>query len=78
MLTVLHEKQKGKENSVDSLTMANEMIDRFPRLFRGKTPGKVSFGNIFSGTFLEKRGLLEIDYEKYEDSEDTYRAYWVE
>ena len=78
MLTVLHDKHKGEENSVDSLTMANEMIDRFPRLFRGKTPGKVSFGNIFSGTVLKKRGLIKIGYEEYEDGDDTYRVYWVE
>ena len=78
ILTILHEKHKGKKNAVDSLTLANEMIDKFPRLFKGKTVGKVSFGNIFSGTFLKKKGLIKIGYEKYEDSEDKYRIYWVE
>ena len=78
MLTILHEKHKGKKNAVDSWTLAEEMMDKFPRLFKGKTQGKVSFGNIFSGTFLEKRKLLKIDYEKYEDSEGNYRIYWVE
>jgi len=78
ILTILHEKHKGEENAVDSLTLANEMMDRFPRLFKGKTAGKVSFGNIFSGTYLEKKGLIKIGYEKYEDSEDEYRKYWVE
>lgn len=78
ILTVLYEKHRGEENAVDSLTLASEMIDRFPRLFRGKTPGKVSFGNIFSGTHLEKRGLVEIGYEEYKDSDEKYRVYWVE
>jgi hypothetical protein len=77
MLTILAEKHKGKTNAVDSWDLANEMMDRFPRLFKGKTQGKVSNGNIFSGTFLEKRGLLKIGYKKYEDSENEYRIYWV-
>jgi len=76
MLTVLHEKHKGEQNAVDSITLADEMMDRFPKLFKGKTQGKVSFGNIFSGTFLERRGLLHIGYKKYDDSEDEYRIYW--
>lgn len=78
MLTILHEKHEGKKNAVDSKTLAGEMMEKFPRLFIGKTQGKVSRGNIFSGTFLEKQGLLKIGYEKYEDSEDEYRTYWVE
>ncbi len=77
MLTVLHEKHKGKENAVDSPTLAKEMIDRFPHLFKGKTFGEVSKGNVFSGNGLLKKNLIQIDYQKYEDSEDEYRMYWV-
>ncbi len=78
MLTVLHEKHKGEKNAVDSYDLADEMMDRFPRMFKGKTTGKVSKGNIFSATYLEKKGLLKIGYEKYEDIDDEYRVYWVE
>jgi hypothetical protein len=77
MLAVLHEKHKGKENAVDSPTLAKEMIARFPRLFKGKTFGEVSRGNVFSGNGLKKKNLIKIDL-KYEDSEDEYRMYWVE
>jgi hypothetical protein len=78
MLTVLHEKHQGKQNAVDSLKLAEEMVDRFPRLFKGKTVGKVSAGNVFSGNGLKKRKLIQVDYAKYEDSEDEYRMYWVQ
>jgi hypothetical protein len=77
MLTVLHEKHKGKENAVDSSTLAKEMIDRFPRLFKGKTFGEVSAGNVFSGNGLKKNNLIQIELSKDEDSEDEYRMYWV-
>lgn len=77
MLTVLHEKHKGKANAVDSYKLAEEMVDRFPRLFKGKTIGKVSAGNVFSGNGLLKKKLIEKDMEKYEDSDDLYRVYWV-
>ena len=39
--------------------------------------GQVSRGNIFAGTNLLNRGLLKIDYKKYEDRDDEYRAYWM-
>jgi hypothetical protein len=78
MLTVLHEKHQGKQNAVDSLKLAEEMVDRFPRLFKGKTVGKVSAGNVFSGNGLKKRKLIQVNYAKYEDSENEYRMYWVQ
>jgi|SRR3990170_1920732 len=76
MLTVLHEKHKGKENSVDSSKLAEEMVDRFPRLFRGYTVGKVSSGNVFAGNGLKSKNLIQ--FENHEDSDDQYRLYWVE
>jgi len=78
ILTVLHEKHQGKQNAVDSLKLAEEMLDRFPRLFKGKTVGQISAGNVFSGNGLKKRRLIQIDYEQYTDSENEYRVYWVQ
>jgi len=77
MLTVLQEKHKGKENAVASTELAKEMIARFPHLFKGKILSEISRGNVFSGNGLLKRKLIQIDFQKYEDSEDEYRMYWV-
>ena len=76
MLTVLHEKHKGKANAVESLDLAKEMMAMFPSLFIGKTEGQVSLGNIFAGTYLKKRGLVNIEKQDREDWE--YRIYWVD
>jgi len=76
MLAVLHAKHKGKTNAVESLDLAKEMMAMFPSLFIGKTEGKVSFGNIFAGTYLQKRGLIRIEVRRREDWE--YRIYWVD
>ena len=72
MLTVLREKHVEKENAVDSPTLAKEMIEKFPRLFAGKTFGEVSAGNVFSGNGLRKKNLIQIDL-----TEDESRMYWV-
>lgn len=76
MLAVLHASHKGKANAVESLDLAKEMMAMFPRLFIGKTEGQVSFGNIFAGTYLKKRGLVNIEKRKEGDWE--YRVYWVD
>jgi len=76
ILAVLHAKHKGKANAVESLDLAKEMMDMFPSLFIGKTEGQVSFGNIFAGTYLKKRGLINIEIQKREDWK--YRVYWVD
>jgi len=76
MLAVLHAKHKGKANAVASLDLAKEMMGMFPSLFIGKTEGQVSFGNIFAGTYLKKRGLINI--EVCEEKDWEYRIYWVD
>jgi hypothetical protein len=76
MLAVLHANHKGKAHAVVSLDLAKEMMSAFPSLFLGKTEGQVSFGNIFAGTYLQKRGLINIEIREEEDWE--YRVYWVD
>jgi hypothetical protein len=76
MLTVLYTKHKGKANAVESLQLAKEMMEMFPNLFIGKTAGQVSFGNIFAGTYLKKKGLINI--EKRKEDRWVYRVYWVD
>lgn len=76
MLSVLHAKHKGKANAVESIDLAREMMQMFPSLFIGKTEGQVSAGNIFSGTFLKKRRLVNIEICEREGWE--YRIYWVD
>ena len=73
MLTVLHEKHKGKEKMVSSRDLAKEMKERFPEYFRRVPIKKISWGNIFAGTQLEERGLIHIERDK-----DRRRFYWVE
>lgn len=75
MLTVLHDKHKGKANAVESLDLAKEMKARFPTLFREVPEGKISFGNIFAGTYLKKKGLIQIEIRTEKGWE--YRLYWV-
>ena len=36
MLAAIHEKHKGKNNAVESLELAQEMMQMFPSLFIGK------------------------------------------
>lgn len=74
MLAVLHANHKGKANAVESLELAKEMMQMFPSLFIGKTEGKVSAGNVFSGNFLMKEGLINIEVR---DDEGEYRVYWA-
>jgi hypothetical protein len=74
MLAVLHANHKGKANAVESLELAKEMMQMFPSLFIGKTEGKVSAGNVFSGNFLKKEGLINIEVR---DDEGEYRVYWA-
>lgn len=76
MLTVLHEKHKGKSNAVDSSDLAQEMKDRFPKLFLGETLGKVSAGNVFRGNFLKEKGLINIEVRQEKGYD--YRLYWVD
>jgi hypothetical protein len=76
MLTVLYAKHKGKANAVESLQLAKEMMEMFPNLFIGKKAGQVSFGNIFAGTYLKKKGLINI--EKRREDGWVYRVYWVD
>lgn len=78
MLTLLHEMHKGEEKAVTSWILADEMMTRFPRLFKGKTRGQVSFGNIFPGNFLQKKRLINIGYTKAPDGGNNFRLYWVE
>jgi hypothetical protein len=75
ILAVLHANHKGKANAVESLDLAKEMMEMFPSLFIGKTEGQVSFGNIFAGTFLKKKGLINIEVRQSEGF--RYRVYWV-
>ena len=76
MLSVLREKHRGKANAVESLDLAKEMMQMFPRLFLGKTEGEVSAANVFSGNFLKKRGLINIEVRS--DKGWDYRVYWVD
>jgi hypothetical protein len=76
MLAVLHANHTGKAHAVESLDLAKEMMSAFPNLFIGKTEGQVSFGNIFAGTYLQKRGLINIEIREREDWE--FRVYWVD
>jgi len=78
ILTVLREKHVGKANAIFSWELSEEMIDQFPRLFKGKTQGQVSRGNILPANHLEKAGLLKIGHQKYQNTADEYRVYWVE
>jgi hypothetical protein len=73
MLTVLYENHRGRANQVSSWELAEEMKERFPELFRRKSIKKISWGNIFAGTRLEKSGLIHIE----RDEEDR-RTYWVD
>jgi hypothetical protein len=77
MLAVLIAKHKGRANAVDSSTLAQEMVDAFPRVFKGKTVEKVSSGNVFSGTALKNRKLAQIDLKVSENSAYEYRVYWA-
>lgn len=76
MLAVLYAKHRGRANAVESLKLAREMMEMFPNLFIGKTEGQVSFGNIFAGTYLKKRGLINIEVRK--ERGWKYRVYWVD
>jgi hypothetical protein len=76
ILSVLHANHKGKANAVESLELAKEMKTAFPSLFAGKDEGQVSFGNIFAGTYLQKRGLIHIEIREEEGWK--YRVYWVD
>lgn len=75
MLAALHANHKGKTNAVESLDLAKEMMQMFPSLLIGKTAGEVSAGNVFSGNFLKKRGLISIEVRN--DKGWEYRVYWV-
>ena len=75
MLTVLHAAHKGKANAVASMDLAKEMMQMFPSLFIGKTEGKVSAGNVFTGNFLKKKGLISTEVRK--ENGWNYRVYWV-
>ncbi len=77
MLAVLHANHKGKANAVRSRHMAKEMIEMFPSLFIGRTAGKVSFGNIFAGTYLQKNDLIHVEIREEEEGLE-YRVYWVD
>ena len=76
MLAAIHEKHKGKNNAVESLELAQEMMQMFPSLFIGKTEVAVSASNVFSGNFLKKRKLINIEV-KTDDGWD-YRVYWAD
>jgi hypothetical protein len=76
MLAAIQEKHKGKNNAVESLELAKEMMQMFPSLFIGKTEGAVSASNVVSGNFLKKRKLINIEV-KTDDGWD-YRVYWAD
>ena len=71
MLTVLHENHKGRNRKVSSWELAKEMKGRFPEFFSRDAVKRISWGNIFPGSQLEKQGLLHIEME-------DKRYYWVE
>ena len=73
MLMVLSEKHRGRNNRVSSWELAEEMKERFQELFRRRSIKKISWGNIFAGTQLERRGLIHIDRD-----EEGRRTYWVD
>jgi len=76
MLTALHANHKGKAHAVESMDLTKEMMYALPNLFIGKTEGQVSCGNIFAGTYLKKRGLINIEIRETDGWE--YRVYWVD
>lgn len=73
MLTVLYENHRGRANRVSSWELAKEMKERFPELFVRKSIRKISWGNIFAGTQLEKLGLIHIERD-----ENNRRTYWMD